>query len=249
MPNSESQTLLDSGRILRTGRSELELRALRRFEECLPWVPARRVAHYLLWDETQSEFAAWAGLRSTAHLSSTLSRGNAGRTNAANRALFALRFGVPRADLDHLIDSPRPDPREIPPLLGERPAPLEADGADEEQHLARRDGTSLLERRAVARVEENLAAFPPGEILLLAMFPYTLKEMSQAAKVKYADLSNMLAWIRNYRYPEVRQRLCTLLDCSEDALAEIVERERTQPVRLSPAPRPPVMPPKGQRRR
>jgi hypothetical protein len=197
----------------RQGRSPLERAALTRVERCVAAMSVRRLVRIALFPETIADFARWAELKTAAQVHNVLTGTKAPGT--AIRRQIARRLRLEPGDMA-LIGRLR---AAVPPGV----SPPEA-----------RDGTSALERLAVSRARENLAAMTPGAVLSLAVWPFTETDVARAIGVAPQDLYNMLTGVPRLRYPAVRTRLCAFLGCPADWLDHLVDAPRAEAVPLPP---------------
>lgn len=193
-------------RSTRDGRSPLERAALRHLERELASFEVRWLARLALWPGTVAAFAGEAGIDRSQVYNMLARRAN--RPYRGARRRLALYLGLSEDALD-LVDRPRREPG--------RPAPENV-----------RDGGSELERLALRRVRENLAALPAGLVLQLVTWPFSEKELAEAAGVKQDDLYNMLAALRG-PYHEVRDRISAFLGVEREVLDHLVDAEAGEP--------------------
>ncbi len=157
----------------RAGDSPLERAALARARLDIAAMPASTVVQLVLWPETLAQWARTESLHS-ALLYNALHRVKPYRRV---REHLARRLDVSRAVLDHLIDAPRPLAsalRPPPPVPVSTPAQPVAPPPASSRHEGARDGSGLLERMALARLEVDLAALPASLIVQVALWPDTI---------------------------------------------------------------------------
>ena len=107
-----------------------------------------------------------------------------------------------------------------------------------------RDGASLLERLALGRLRQDVAALPASEIVQLVLWPSSLAHWARDAGVSSAVAYNMLARFKPYR--RVRELLAHRLDVPGFVLDHLVDAPRPLPAALraiadaaDPSPPPP----------
>lgn len=111
-----------------------------------------------------------------------------------------------------------------PPLDTLRPSPLPRE----------RDGTSPLERLALARLRQDVAALPASEVVQLVLWPDSLAHWARDAGVSTAVAYNMLARFKPYR--RVRELLAHRLDVPTFALDHLIDAPRPLPAALGARP-------------
>ncbi|HEX3233863.1 MAG TPA: hypothetical protein VHR41_06680 [Gemmatimonadales bacterium] len=162
----------------RSGRSPLELAAIRRVRDDVAAFPASLVVSLLLWPET---IADWA--RAQQVTPPLVHNALAGRKPFVRvRQALAERLDVPTTVLSALIETRCPVPRTVRPPVP--PVALESGAAARDQgwtwHPAagerpqRRDGSNPLERKVIYRVALDIATLPASLVVQLILHPTTL---------------------------------------------------------------------------
>jgi hypothetical protein len=219
----------------RDGGGELERRALRQYELCLPSLPARRLVHDILWPSTVQDFARWADV-SVPHASHCLSGGNDRRPYEWHRACYAQRFsgeGITLVDIQDVIERARwplgmlddaakwigwdAEPVKERELF--RAPPLDLSRME----ACPRDGLGEVEQLALRRVRANIASYPPGEVLSILCWPYILREVAARTGVGAQDLTNMLSFVNGLRFPMRRLAACRVLQVEPEDLEHLIE--------------------------
>jgi hypothetical protein len=90
-----------------------------------------------------------------------------------------------------------------------------------------RDGRNPIERKAVARVQREIAAMPASLVVQLALWPDEIAPWARAESTSESLVYNMLA--RRKPYLRVRQRLAERLEISPAVLAHLVDARRPLP--------------------
>ena len=237
----------------RTGRGAIERQALARTRLEIASMPASDVVQLALWPDN---IAAWAR---TAGVSGSVVYNMLARVKPYRRVreLLAHRLDVPAFVLDHLVDAARPLPLALRPPDPDRPArqpdPLPATGDAESLTLAPpgvRDGSNPLERRAVYRVEREIAALPASLVVQLALYPETLAQWARRqelpAPVLYATLAAAQPNLR------IRYALSRRLAVSQREVDALIDARRAEPqanvppmladARPAPSAEPPTLP-------
>jgi hypothetical protein len=236
----------------RTGRGPIERQALARTRLEIASMPASDVVQLALWPDN---IAGWAR---TAGVSGSVVYNMLARVKPYRRVreLLAHRLDVPAFVLDHLVDAARPLPLALRPPDPDRPArppvPLPATGDAESLTLTLpgvRDGSNPLERRAVYRVEREIAALPASLVVQLALYPETLAQWARRqelpAPVLYATLAAAQPNLR------IRYALSRRLGVSQRDVDALIDARRAEPranvppmladVRPSPSVEPPTL--------
>ncbi|HXE56942.1 MAG TPA: hypothetical protein VNK43_02990 [Gemmatimonadales bacterium] len=195
-------------------------------------MPASLVVQLVLWPET---LADWARAES---LTPALVYNALARFKPYHRVRdrLAQRLDVPKRVLDHLIDARRPLPTARRP-----PVPPDARGrgwhrwegspgsrlGDASSLPAVRDGSSPLERKALYRLELDIAALPASMVVQLALWPDTLVDWARvealSAPLVYAVLAG------SDRNDAVITRLARRLSVPPSVLRRLIEAERPEP--------------------
>lgn len=92
---------------------------------------------------------------------------------------------------------------------------------------ADRDGRSPLERLALGRLHDDLAAMPASDVVQLVLWPETLAAWAREVAVAPAVVYNMLARFKPYR--RVREKLAHRLDVPGFVLDHLVDAPRPLP--------------------
>lgn len=133
----------------------------------------------------------------------------------------------------------------------EPPALDHTDGPDPRPR--ERDGQSALERLAVARIAQDVAAMPASDVVQLVLWPATIARWAREHDVSAAVAYNMLARFKPYR--RVRELLAHRLDVPGFVLDHLIDAarplpaaqrasadvERAVPPPAAPAPIPPTV--------
>ncbi|HEV2132481.1 MAG TPA: hypothetical protein VGR27_15305 [Longimicrobiaceae bacterium] len=151
---------------LRDGSNPIERKAVYRAQLEIRSMPASLVVQIALWPD---KLADWA--KETAIAPSVVYNMLANvKPYHRVRTLLARRLNVPKQELDHLIEAPRPEPlAKLPPEPPELPAPANAVVSAAPRYEARREEPlssgeptpallSPRRRRAVHRQEGGMAA-------------------------------------------------------------------------------------------
>jgi len=97
-----------------------------------------------------------------------------------------------------------------------------------------RDGASLLERLALARLRQDAAALPASEIVQLVLWPSAVADWARDADVSTAVAYNMLSRFKPYR--RVRELLALRLDVPTFVLDHLIDAARPLPAALRALP-------------
>ena len=111
-----------------------------------------------------------------------------------------------------------PDPREP----AREPAPFipRPPGRD-------RDGSGVLERKAVYRVQLEIAAMPASLVVQVLLWPEKLTDWAREEGVTPALVYNMLGGFKPYH--DLRHRLAERLGVAKGALDHLIDGRRPQP--------------------
>ena len=90
-----------------------------------------------------------------------------------------------------------------------------------------RDGRNPIERKAIARVQREVAAMPASLVVQLALWPDEIAPWARAESTSESLVYNMLA--RRKPYLRVRERLAERLEVSPAVLAHLVDARRPLP--------------------
>ncbi len=196
----------------RSGTTRLEAQAIARVREHVAAMPASLVVQLALWPD---ELARWARAERIAEsvVYNLLARR---KPYLRIRERLAARLGVPTGHLATLVDRPPADA---------------AGGAGRA-----RDGSSPLERRAVAQVEREVAAMPAATVVGLAMWPETLTAWARAHAVQPSAVWATLAGAVS---EPVAAGLARRLGVSTREVVALVEAER-QPAGRAESPAAPA---------
>jgi len=219
----------------RTGQGPIERQAVARARLEIASMPASDVVQLALWPDN---IASWARASS---VSGSVVYNMLGRVKPYRRVreLLAHRLDVPAFVLDHLIDAARPLPVALRPPDPDRPPPepRPAPATDEPVSLTLllpgvRDGSNPLERRALFRVEREVAALPASVIVQLALYPETLAAWARReelpASMLYATLAGVQANLR------MRHALARRLGVSPRDVEWLIDATRAEPLATRP---------------
>lgn len=92
----------------------------------------------------------------------------------------------------------------------------------------RRDGRNAIERKAIARVQREIAAMPASLVVQLALWPDEIASWARAEGTHESLVYNMLA--RRKPYLRVRERLADRLEVSPAVLGHLVDARRPLPL-------------------
>ena len=212
----------------RTGSTHVEQLAVRTVAHEVAAMPASLVVQLALWPD---ELARWA--RASRVDASVVYNALAGRKPyRAMRERLAARLEVIPGVLGQLIDATRPLPtaQRDPAIL---PRPIDADvDWREPPYPAQRTGTNPIERRAVATVAREIAAFPASTVVGLAIWPDTLAGWSRDRKLAASVIWAVLAGAPS---APVRDMLARRLGASVRELDALIDARRQEPMRSRPA--------------
>jgi hypothetical protein len=90
-----------------------------------------------------------------------------------------------------------------------------------------RDGSSVLERKAVYRVQLEIAAMPASLVVQVLLWPEKLTDWAREEGVTPALVYNMLGGFKPYH--DLRHRLAERLGVSKGALDHLIDGRRPQP--------------------
>jgi hypothetical protein len=107
-----------------------------------------------------------------------------------------------------------PEQREPAPFIPRPPGPD-------------RDGSSVLERKAVYRVQLEIAAMPASLVIQILLWPEKLTDWAREEAVTPALVYNMLGGFKPYH--DLRHRLAERLGVSKGALDHLIDGRRPQP--------------------
>ncbi len=213
----------------RTGTTAVEQLAVRTVAREVAAMPASLVVQLALWPD---ELARWA--RHTRTDASVVYNALAARKPyRAVRERLAGRLEVTPGALGQLIEARRPlptsqrDPAAAPPV-----APPLAEAAaswTEPPYPAERTGTNPIERRAVATVAREVAAFPASTVVGLALWPETLAAWSRERKLPASVVWAVLAGAPS---APVRDMLARRLAVSLRELGALIDARRQEPAVL-----------------
>ena len=207
----------------RSGESRIERRAVERVRGHVGAMPASLVVQLALWPD---ELARWARAERIAEsvVYNLLARR---KPYLRIRERLAARLGVPTGHLATIVDRP-------PAALGAA-APPPGAPAPSDPYLGLggrpRDGSSPLERRAVAQVEREIAAMPAATVVGLALWPETLTEWARTHAVQPSAVWATLAGAVS---EPVATGLARRLDVSTREVVSLVEAERQRPGTRAP---------------
>ncbi len=212
----------------RTGTTLVEQTAIRTVARDVAAMPASLVVQLALWPD---ELARWA--RATRTDASVVYNALAGRKPyRAVRERLAGRLDVTPGVLGQLIEARRPLPTaqrdpDAPPPASDGPI----DWA-EPPYPAHRTGTNPIERRAVATVAREIAAFPASTVVGLALWPETLAAWSRERKLPASVVWAVLAGAPS---APVRDLLARRLGVSVRELGALIDARRQEPATLRAA--------------
>jgi len=219
----------------RTGGSVIEHQAVARIRLDVASMPASDVVQLALWPDTIANWARTVRV-STSVVYNMLSRVKPYRRV---RELLAHRVDVPVYVLDHLVDAARPLPQALRPPDPDR-APVRvppARGAPPADTAALllpgvRDGSNPLERRAVFRVETEIAALPASLVVQLALYPETLAAWARREGLPAPVLYSTLAGAQPHQ--QIRHSLARRLGTSPRDLDALIGALRPEPQATRP---------------
>jgi hypothetical protein len=226
----------------RTGHSVIEHQAVARIRLDVASMPASDVVQLALWPDT---IANWAR---SVHVSTSVVYNMLSRVKPYRRVreLLAHRVDVPVFVLDHLVDAARPLPIALRPPDPDQgavrvPPARGAPAADTAALLLPgvRDGSNPLERRAVFRVETEIAALPASLVVQLALYPETLAAWARREGLPAPMLYSTLAGAQPHQ--RIRHSLARRLGTSPRDLDALIGAMRPEPQ----ATRPPTLPDVG----
>ncbi|MGZ8375690.1 MAG: hypothetical protein ACXW0Z_00485 [Gemmatirosa sp.] len=208
----------------RTGDTRIERMAIARVRVSIAAMPASLVVQLALWPD---ELARWARAERVAEsvVYNLLARR---KPYLRIRERLAAHLSVPTGHLAMLVDG---TPHGSDPPV----APEPADGTS---GWRRRSGTNPLERRAVERVEREVAAMPAATVVGLAIWPESLTEW---ARTRGLHPSAVWATLAGAPSEQVATALARRLDVSVREVVALIEAER----RIPGVGGPPIVAPAG----
>jgi hypothetical protein len=214
-----------AGRPARTGRSRLERAAIARVTTDVAALPASLVVQLVLWPTTIAEWAREHEV-ATAVAYNMLARF---KPYARVRELLATSMGVPLGAVTHLVDLPPAAAARRPPsgLPRAELAPVDAAVAGRIAARPHRTGSSPLERLAVARVAEDVAALPASLVVQLLLWPQSIADWTRERRVAPSLVYTLLA--NGQPAPRIERALALRLGVGADELRELIEGERAPP--------------------
>ena len=90
-----------------------------------------------------------------------------------------------------------------------------------------RDGTSTLERKALYRVQLEIAAMPASLVVQILLWPEKMTDWAREENVTPALVYNMLGGFKPYH--DLRHRLAQRLGVPKSALDHLIDGRRPQP--------------------
>lgn len=192
----------------RLGTSPLEQAALARTEACIASLRAVDLVRLCLWPEKLPDVARAAG-RAPATLHNTLTF-MLKRPNRPSRLLLARKLGLAVSEIDYAIETPR--------------APIPRRGEPARPTSGTRAGTGALELMTLRRVGENLAAFSPGVVLQMIIWPFSETELAQAIEVPNERLYQSIAALRG-PFRSVRERVASFMEVDVALLDHLLDAE------------------------
>src|SRR5215207_5158376 len=109
-----------------------------------------------------------------------------------------------------------------------RPQPLDAGPATVATSRSfDRTGRNPVERKAIARVQREIAAMPASLVVQLALWPDEIAAWARAEQTSESLVYNMLA--RRKPYLRMRERLADRLEVSAAILAHLIDARRPLP--------------------
>jgi len=214
----------------RTGHSVIEQQAVARMRLEVASMPASDIVQLALWPDTMANWARSVPV-STSVVYNMLARVKPYRRV---RDLIAHRLDVPAYVLDHLIDAARPLPHALRPPDPDRPlvSVPTTRGAPEADTAALllpglRDGSNPLERRALFRVETEIASLPASLVVQLALYPETLAAWSRREELPASLLYSTLAGAQPHQ--RIRHALARRLAVSARDLDALIGARRPEP--------------------
>jgi hypothetical protein len=193
----------------RTGDTRIERMAVARVRESIAAMPASLVVQLALWPD---ELARWARAERVAEsvVYNLLARR---KPYLRIRERLAAHLGVQTGHLATLVDG-------TPQGVDAPAAPEPADGTS---GWRRRSGTNPLERRAVERVEREIAAMPAATVVGLALWPESLTDW---ARTRGLQPSAVWATLAGAPSEHVASALARRLDVSAREVVALIEAER-----------------------
>jgi hypothetical protein len=195
----------------RTGDTRIERMAVDRVRAAIAEMPASLVVQLALWPD---ELARWARAERVAEsvVYNLLARR---KPYLRIRERLAAHLGVQTGHLAMLVDGV--------PRGSEGAAPAPEVPVDGVSGWRRRSGTNPLERRAVERVEREIAAMPAATVVGLAIWPESLTEW---ARTRGLQPSAVWATLAGAPSEHVASALARRLDVSAREVVAIIEAER-----------------------
>lgn len=193
----------------RDGSNLLEALLKARMPRLVQRLPAATVVEVLLWPKNRATLAREAGYKSVSVAYNALKPAPTGEGGARRhpqrpfRKRYALALGCPVEALDELVETPAAGEHDEP-----EPA---ATGASPSRPPAVRDGSSLLERRAVARVEQQVQHFTASAVVQLLLWPQTLTRWAAEHGFSDSAVFNCLCWTSLLEYRPLRRALSATL--------------------------------------
>lgn len=109
------------------------------------------------------------------------------------------------------------------------------EGSSAPRRKSQRDGTNPIERKALFRLETELAAMPASLIVRIALWPDDLANWSKENAIDPAVTYNMMANFKPYH--RVRTLLARRLGVSKEDLDRLIENQTLEPsAKIPPAP-------------
>lgn len=96
----------------------------------------------------------------------------------------------------------------------------------------RRLGTSPVERKALARLQREIASMPASLVVQIALWPLKLSDWARQRKISSAMVYNCLAGTKPYE--PVRDMLAESLGVSRLAIDRLIEAKAPPPISLVP---------------
>lgn len=200
----------------RLGTSPLEQAALARTEACIASLRAVDLVRLCLWPEKLPDVARAAG-RAPATLHNTLTF-MLKRPNRPSRLLLARKLGLAVSDIDYAIETPR--------------APIPPKNQAVRPSTGMRTGTGAVELLTLRRVVENLAAFSPGVVLQMIIWPFSETELAQAIEVPNERLYQSIAALRG-PFRSVRERVASFMEVDVALLDHLLDAEAADAMLLT----------------
>jgi len=97
---------------------------------------------------------------------------------------------------------------------------------------ARRTGTSPVERKALGKVQREIASMPASLVVQIALWPLKLSDLAREQKVSSSMIYNCLAGVKPYE--PIRDMLAERLGVSRLAIDRLIDTPPPPPLSLVP---------------